>query len=59
MGTSTVTFKESSQSNGTASVMGARPSSLRGRIEPMPTNAARPSSGSLDLMESAFSAVSR
>ena len=56
-GTAIVTFRHSSQSKGTASVSGARSSSLLGRTAPVATKATRPISGSIDLMNSALSAV--
>ena len=52
-----VTFRESSQSKGTASVMGARSSSLLGRMEPTATKDASPKPPRLALIWSAFSAV--
>ena len=57
LGTSMVTFSESSQSKGTASVSGARSSSLLGRMEPTAMNEAKPMSLRDALMWSAFSAV--
>ena len=59
LGTSMVTFRESSQSNGTASVMGARSSSLLGRMDPTATKDASPILPRLALIWSAFSAVWR